>query len=293
MMNQQTLAAAFTLSGFGIHTGRAARVTVHPAPPDAGRRFVLGDVEIPARSEFVLDTRRCTTLGREGDPFSSSNSGGKLLTVEHLLSALSGLGIDNAWIEVEGPELPILDGSALPYVEAIYAVGIATQDRPAAICRVRDEVVIRDGASEITIQPADQFELEVAVEFETWPEGRASVSAVIGAGQEASYAQQVAPARTFAFRVEVEQLLAAGLAKGGSLDNALVITPPDGFSTPLRLPKEWAVHKLLDLVGDLALLDARPQMRVKALRPGHTINTTAARQLAQFCLQAAKGGMDE
>lgn len=270
-MYQKTIAHKLMWEGVGIHSGQMCRVTAYPAPANAGRSFVSQATEIPARSEFVVDTRRCTTLGR---------STVRLMTVEHLLSAFCGLGIDNARIDVEGPELPILDGSALPYVEAILAQGITIQEAEAVCMRPQHTVWVREGQSEIRIEPSDRFELSVEVDFETWPEGCTKTSAEIGDGHEAFYAAQVAPARTFAFQAEVEQLLAAGLAKGGSLANALIISPPDRFSSPLRLPMEWAVHKLLDLVGDLALIGARPQMRVTARRPGHTVNTMAAKRMA-------------
>jgi UDP-3-O-[3-hydroxymyristoyl] N-acetylglucosamine deacetylase len=139
------------------------------------------------------------------------------------------------------------------------------------------------------VEPASEFEVALRVEFDGWPEGRAELA--YRETQEASsidYQRDIAPARTFAFRREVEQLLAAGLARGGSLDNALIITPPSDFSTPLRVASEWAAHKLLDLLGDFALLDARPRMRVTAVRPGHQINTMTARALLQSGVQEQK-----
>jgi UDP-3-O-[3-hydroxymyristoyl] N-acetylglucosamine deacetylase len=277
-LRQQTLARAFSFEGVGIHTGVMARVTVHPAPAGTGRVFQVGETLIPARTEFVVDTRRCTTLGNES---------ARLHTVEHLLSALHGFQIDNARIVVEGPEIPILDGSALPYISLIRQAGCESQDAPPHLVRLNTVLRgadLREPSGEIEMSPADRFVAEVTVEFADWPEGAARVAATIGEDDGADYATHVAPARTFAFRKEVEALLAAGLAKGGSLDNALIITPPDTFSTALRLPVEWAVHKLLDLIGDFALLDARPLLRVTAHKPGHRSNTLAAdavRRLSQ------------
>jgi len=269
---QQTLKEAFTLEGTGIHSGAQGRVTVHPAGPDTGRVFRVGAVSFPAHVSYVLDTARCTTLGSEGVRVS---------TVEHLLSALQGCGIDNAVLEVSGPEIPILDGSALPFVEAILSAGICAQEHPPRRLRLAAPVEVVEGESRLRADPADGCALEATTTFDEWPEGRATARARLDPKDCAGYRAQVAPARTFAFRQEVEALLAAGLAQGGSLDNALILTPPGGFSTPLRLPAEWCAHKLLDLIGDLALLDARLALRLTALRPGHRVNVRFARTLLQ------------
>ena len=255
------------------------RVTVHPAAANTGRVFLVSGVMIPARADFVVDTTRCTTLCAEGVRVS---------TVEHLLSALHGLCIDNAVIEVTGPEIPILDGSALPFAEAILAAGIAAQSKEPRTLRP-EKIEFTEGRSQYKAVSASSASLElvVNVEFDNWPEGSASSGAFIerNAGRyyadqtTLAYAKRTAPARTFAFQSEVDQLIAAGLAKGGSLDNALIITPPDGFSTPLRMPQEWAVHKVLDLIGDLALVDARIQATIFATRPGHRGNVRLALEL--------------
>ena len=268
---QQTIATSFTLKGAGIHTGAFGRVTAHPAETDAGRVFRVGGIVIPARADFVVDTARCTTLGAEGVRIS---------TVEHLLSALHGFCIDNALIEVEGPEIPILDGSALPFAEAIQQAGIVAQDKSPRII-VSGEIEFTEGRTQYRAAPSatEGVALNVAVDFDNWPEGRAEANGVFAQRYEPEYCRAVAAARTFAFQEEVEQLMAAGLAKGGSLDNALIITPPDGFSTPLRLPQEWAVHKMLDLIGDLALVDARIQAAIFAARPGHRANVRLALEL--------------
>ena len=266
---QNTLSSSFSLSGIGIHSGTVGRVTVHPAQENIGRVFRVGNVEIPAHAEYVTDTRRCTTLGKDGTTIS---------TVEHLLSALYGMQIDNAVIEVEGTEIPILDGSALPYVEAIQSAKIVAQSEPAKIFTLAQSVMLTEGASEMHAEPSENFSVQCYVAFENWAEGTASP--ICEVENPVRYAEEIAPARTFAFRHEVEALLAAGLAKGGSLDNALVITPPDTFSSPLRMPQEWAVHKILDMIGDLALMDARLCLALKATKPGHRINTLLARTLS-------------
>ncbi len=274
-MEQQTLAQAFTLAGIGIHTGMNGKVTVHPAESGFGRIFRVGQIDIPAHIDHVVDTTRSTTLG---------TAGARVHTVEHLLSALHGLGVDNALIEVEGPEIPILDGSALPFVEAIVAAGIRGQGDPCRILGYRadaDPLLLNEGSSSFSVTASDTFRIAVTTEFANWVEGKATVE--YDSSFSDTYATEIAPARTFAFREEVEHLLKSGLAQGGSLDNALIITPPDEFSTPLRLPEEWCAHKLLDVLGDLALVGARLQIAVTALRPGHRANTALARRLLFAC----------
>lgn len=268
-MAQRTLKDSFKFRGVGIHTGSIAEVTVHPAEVDSGRQFRTGKVMIPASLENVVDTSRCTTLGRDG---------ARISTVEHLLSALYGCGIDNALIEIEGIEIPILDGSARPFVDEIVAAGIMEQDKPATFLHLFDNIQLSDGKSLMTAEPSNEFYLDVITEFDDWPAGTARSQATIETTSTELYAATIAPARTFAFRREVEMLLAAGLAKGGSLDNALVITPPDIYSTPLRMEGEWCMHKLLDIVGDFALLNARIKARISAIRPGHRLNIEFAKR---------------
>lgn len=269
-MEQQTLAGTFTLQGVGIHTGEQGRITVHPAEIDTGRVFQVGTVTIPARTEFVTDTSRSTRLGRNGVSVS---------TVEHLLSALHAWGVDNARIVVEGPEIPILDGSALPFAEAIAQVGVAGQGKPPRRLSLSKSVIIEQGSVRLKAVSANGLHLRVTTTFDNWPEGEAEREALVSPETTAGYQTQIALARTFAFQAEVEMLLKAGLARGGSLDNALIITPPDGFSTPLRTPLEWCAHKMLDLIGDLALADARLEMQIDALRPGHRANVALAAAL--------------
>jgi len=284
-VRQQTLAGSFTLTGVGIHSGNTVRITVHPAEADFGRVFLVAGKSIPAQVAYVIDTERNTTLGRDGV---------SVATVEHLLSALAGCGIDNARIEVEGAEVPILDGSALPFIEAIQAVGTVAQGRPPRALTLTAELRREDGASRIVARPCPVFRLEVTTAFTTWPQGHSVQIATIEPTSSNNYAREIAPARTFAFRHEVETLLASGLAKGGSLENALIITPPDTFSTPLRLPSEWCRHKMLDMIGDFALADARLRMEVVAVRPGHRINIQFVRALvAEAQLQKnQETGMD-
>jgi UDP-3-O-[3-hydroxymyristoyl] N-acetylglucosamine deacetylase len=267
---QQTLAHSFTLEGVGIHTGMQGWVKIHPAEVNTGRMFRIGKLSFPAHADHVVDTVRSTTLGYEG---------ARISTVEHLLSALHGCGIDNAWIEVSSPEIPILDGSALPFVEAIRAVGIEEQTQEVKSVTLTRSIEIEAGASRVLGEPAEGLALEVHTRFEAWPEGDATLQISLVPGTSAHYTAAIAPARTFVFRQEVESILEAGLARGGSLDNALIVTPPRSFSTPLRLPAEWCAHKMLDVIGDLALVNARLNAKLTLTRPGHRINILCAKAL--------------
>ncbi len=269
-LEQQTLAQPFTLEGIGIHTGAHTAVNIAPAPADTGRCFRIGAATIPARADYVVDTLRGTTLAA---------AGAQVRTVEHLLSALHVCGVDNVWIDVDGPEIPILDGSAQPFVEAILAAGIQGQARPAREVTLAKPLEVQEGDSRIVASPAYGFQVEVRTEFTDWPQGSVTLKATVGPETPACYTAEIAPARTFAFAWEVAALQDQGLARGGSLENALIITPPDTFSTPLRLPAEWCAHKLLDVIGDLALADARLNLRLTAVRPGHRINTRFAHAL--------------
>ena len=173
-----------------------------------------------------------------------------------------------------------MDGSALPFAEAITAAGTVSQDKLARfICP--EKIEFAGGRSEYGVMPHEfgGMTLSVSTQFDNWPEGSAAQIENFTSNSAPDYAEKIAPARTFAFREEVDQLIAAGLAKGGSLDNALIITPPAEFSTPLRLPQEWAVHKMLDLIGDLALVDARIEAFIYAARPGHRGNVRLALEL--------------
>jgi UDP-3-O-[3-hydroxymyristoyl] N-acetylglucosamine deacetylase len=255
-----------TFEGVGIHTGRHSSVTIHPADVDTGRLLVARGARIPCEARYAVDTTRSTTLGLDGVRVS---------TVEHLLSALHAAGVDNAEIAVEGDEIPILDGSALPFAEAIADTGVVTQNREARTLVLPSPVTVTAGASAASALPGAGLQLTVITEFDSWPEGNRRLNFSGG-----RYLQDVAPARTFAFQFEVQRLIEAGLAKGGSLDNALIIDPPDRFSSPLRVESEWCAHKLLDLIGDLALVNRRVQASVTVNRPGHTINVMLARELA-------------
>ncbi len=264
---QHTLGAAVDFAGVGLHTGTLARVHVEPQPAGCGISFALddGDVVFPAHAEYVVDTKRATVLGI-GDVTVS--------TVEHLLSALFALGIDNARIDVEGPEIPILDGSSASFTAAFAAAGIVAQDAPRAVFTVDRPYVFADGDAMLVVSPAAAFRLRFAVEFAP-PVGAQYLDTSLEPG---AYAREIAPARTFGYLHEVEALRAAGLARGGSLENALVFAP-DGPLTPLRWPNEVVRHKALDLIGDFALIGAWPQCDILTVKSGHRLHARATAQL--------------
>jgi UDP-3-O-[3-hydroxymyristoyl] N-acetylglucosamine deacetylase len=263
---QQTLRDVVEFSGVGLHTGAAARVRIHPAPPSSGLVFRLGENGplVPALAEHVVDTRRATVIGAQGRTLS---------TVEHLLSALFALGVDNALIEADGPEVPVLDGSAAPFA-AVFATCMLEQPVERRGFTIERPVVFSDGEARLIAFPADAFRLTISVDFAP-PVGSQFFS---GEVCPESYLDEIAPARTFGYLHEVEALLAAGLARGGSLDNALVFAP-EGPLTPLRWPNEVVRHKALDLIGDLALLGARPRGEFVAIKSGHRLHAAATRAL--------------
>lgn len=239
---------------------------VLPAPAGSGLRFRLDDaVEFPAHPDYVVDTRRATVLGIGEHRVS---------TVEHLLSALFGSGVSNALIAVDGGEIPASDGSALEFVTAIAAAGIAEQPLPLVRNVVREPHVFRDGDKLLAVLPAPAFRVRMTIDFPL-PVGAQYVDYD---SATSAYAAAVAPNRTFGFRHEVEALLERGLAMGGSLDNAVVFDD-DGPLQPLRAADEPARHKVLDLIGDFALLGAYPQCEVVAIKSGHALHFTAVRAL--------------
>jgi UDP-3-O-[3-hydroxymyristoyl] N-acetylglucosamine deacetylase len=265
---QATLRSPFTIDGIGLHTGVQARVHVRPAPVDAGLVFVLdNDVRVAATAENVVDTSRATVIGCGGATVS---------TVEHLLSALLGMGIHNAEIGVTGPEIPVADGSGRTFADAIAAAGIAVQDAPRHTYRLDAAFDLRSGDRALIALPADEFRVRFVADFPA-PVGTQYFD---GAITPELYREDIAPARTFGYRHEVEGLRAQGLAIGGNLENAIVFDQ-DGPMQPLRWPNEVVRHKVLDLLGDFALLGAWPQFEVIAIKSGHALHTAAVRALRE------------
>jgi UDP-3-O-[3-hydroxymyristoyl] N-acetylglucosamine deacetylase len=255
---QATLRSPFRFDGVGLHTGVQCVVDVRPGAPDSGLVFCVGSIRFPALADYVIETSRATVVGFAGASVS---------TTEHLLSALLGMGVSNAEIVVDGPEIPVRDGSAKEFADAIAAAGIEEQDRPRTTLTVETPMVFRDGEKMLALLPADEFRVRFVADFAA-PIGAQYFSDAIDAGV---YRDEIAAARTFGYLHEVEALRARGLAQGGTLDNALVFGP-DGPLQPLRWPNEVVRHKVLDLIGDLALLGAYPQCEVLAIKSGHAMH---------------------
>ena len=266
MQYQSTLRDAIEFAGAGLHTGQPARVRVFPAKPGSGLRFRLNDaVEFPARADYVVDTRRATMLGAGEHTVS---------TVEHLLSAMLGMGIDNALMAVDGPEIPVMDGSAKVFSDAIAAVGTLMQSEARVRFIPTEPTIFRDGEKTLIVAPHSHFRVRMLVQYEA-PVNAEYYDLEV---TPESYSREIALARTFVFAHEVEALIKRGLAQGGTLENAVVFGP-DGPLAPLRIEHEAVRHKLLDLIGDFALLGAYPQCEVIAIKSGHKLHCTAVREL--------------
>lgn len=269
---QRTLKASFTCSGVGLHTGASVQVRVLPAEPGQGRVFQRTDLLqspiIPADIAAVQQTMLSTELVA-GEA--------KVRTVEHLLAALVGMGVDNAWIEIDGAEVPLLDGSAKEWAEAIAMAGITPQAAPRHAWVVSEPVWIREGDAFVAALPAPELRFTYGIDFDLPAIGNQWHS--WAPGQE-PFASAIAAARTFGLAHQIEYLRAQGLIKGGSLDNALVCGSDGWINPPLRFENEPARHKLLDLVGDLSLLGSIPTAHFVAYKASHTLHTQLARSLS-------------
>jgi len=274
VIKQKTLKSAISCTGIGLHSGEKISMTLHPADADAGivfRRTDLagGGAEIPASFDSVCDTRLCTTLGSE--------NGKTIATVEHLMAALAGAGIDNAVIEVGGPEVPVMDGSAAPFMFLIDCAGVAEQDAPRKVVRVLKAVSIDDGDKSATLTPADGFSVDFHIEFENAAIGSQAMAVDLTDGV---FKNEIARARTFGFLHEAEALWAAGLAKGASLDNAVVVSGDKIMNEDgLRFDDECVRHKILDAVGDLYLAGASLLGHYTGTRSSHALNNRLLREL--------------
>ncbi|MBO7192161.1 MAG: UDP-3-O-acyl-N-acetylglucosamine deacetylase [Bacteroidales bacterium] len=294
MQLQQTLKNSYSFEGKGLHTGKIAKMTIHPAPADTGIRFRRTDIGedafVDALAENVSSTARSTTI---------SCGKASVTTIEHVLSALTGMGVDNAIIDIDNVEVPILDGSAKPYIDAIWPDGFIQQDAPRRYIELKETIEISNEAkgSLIRIEPAEDFSYDLEIDFS---------SRVLGIqtahwDPSVSYTDEIGTCRTFVFFHELEFLLHNGLVKGGDVDNAIVIVEhpvtkdqvlrmsdlfkvralkvrEDGYlsNLKLRFPNECARHKMLDLIGDLRLSGGFLKAKVTAVRPGHRTNTEAA-----------------
>lgn len=270
---QRTLADEICCSGIGLHTGIPIKVTLSPAPAYSGLLFQRpnnGGTEIITGSwRKITAETRATTLGEPGGPSIS--------TVEHLMAALAATGVDNALIEVDGPELPAMDGSAKPFVDAIEAVGTVEQDAPLSAIEILREVVVEERDWRIRLVPYDGFAIDYTIDYQHPAIGRHRVEADAAT---IDFAHAICPARTFCLAEEVEIIRAAGLGLGGSLDNTLVIGP-EGIRNRggMRFPDEFARHKVLDCLGDLWLAGRPFRARLIAERSGHAATHALLRAL--------------
>ena len=298
MQFQHTLKKRYTFEGKGLHTGRVSKMVVGPAPVDTGIVFVrtdLGaDAVVEALAENVSNTARSTTI---------SKGEASVSTIEHIMSALTGLGIDNALIEIDNVEVPILDGSAKPYIDAMWKDGAEAQDAPRKYIEVKETVeVVNENGAFVRIEPAEEFSYNIKTDFK---------SRVLGVqyadwNSSIEYCEEVGVCRTFVFFHELQFLFANNLVKGGDVDNAIVIVEhpvtaeqvaqisnlfnvpalevrEDGYlsNLVLRFPNECSRHKLLDLIGDLRLSGGFLKAKVTAAMAGHGINTTAAKKIRE------------
>jgi UDP-3-O-[3-hydroxymyristoyl] N-acetylglucosamine deacetylase len=274
MLRQRTLKSSISASGVGLHTGRKVRITLRPAPIDAGivfRRIDLPvSVDIPARAELVGETRLSSCLVRDG---------AKVYTVEHLMSALGGLGVDNVYVELDGPEVPIMDGSAAPFVLLVQQAGLEQQRAPKRFLRVTRRVEVKDGDKWARLDPYEGYRLAFSIDFKH-PVIERSTQSVTLDFAETSYLKEIARARTFGFMHEVEELRENGLALGGGLDNAVVLDEYRVLNADgLRFADEFIRHKLLDAVGDLYLLGGALLASFSAHKSGHALNNRLVRAL--------------
>ena len=265
MFRQRTIKRAISCTGLGLHTGRKINLTLCPAEPNRGIVFIRKDisrrVEIEARVENVVDTCLATTLGKDGVRVS---------TVEHLLAALYGLGIDNLIVEVDGPEIPILDGSAAPFVYLIQAAGLMEQKEPKRFLLAKRKIEVVRGDSKLVLLPYKLFRVSCTIDFDHPLLRTQSLSLV---WDTSTFQKEISKARTFGFLKDVELMRSMGLAKGGSLENAIVIDEYRVLNDEgLRYPDEFVRHKILDLLGDLSLLGAYVIGHIKAYKSGHSIN---------------------
>ena len=274
MILQRTLKSPIRATGVGLHSGVKVEMTLRPAPPDTGivfrRMDVNPPVDIAASALAVTDTRLCSMLG-SGDA--------SVATVEHLMSALAGMGIDNLLVDLSGPEIPILDGSSAPFVFLLQSAGIEEQPAPKRYVRITRPIEVREGDKWARFTPHNGFRVEFTIDFDHPAIGKTGNTVVVDFAEQ-PYAREVARARTFGFVHEVEALRANGLALGGSLDNAIVMDEYRVLNSDgLRYDDEFVKHKVLDAIGDLYLLGHPIIGSFEAYKSGHALNNRLLREL--------------
>ncbi|MDQ2865558.1 MAG: UDP-3-O-acyl-N-acetylglucosamine deacetylase [Candidatus Eremiobacteraeota bacterium] len=275
-MKAATLSESLRFEGIGLHTGERATMEIRPAKPYNGIVFELTDgIRVPALAEYAVETPLATILSSQGRSVS---------TVEHVLSALLGMGVSDADIVLRGSEVPILDGSTAAYAAAINRVGLEFSSEPRPVFAPNEPFELRSGERAVVVLPAPVFRVRFVAQYGA-PIGTHYFDAEI---EPAAYAKQIAPARTFAFLRDVEAMREQGLARGGTLDNALVFDD-DGPMQSLRWENEIVRHKVLDLIGDFALLGAWPRCEVIAIKSGHAMHARVTRALRQQSIVSTAG----
>ena len=272
--HEHTLAGPAICAGVGVHSGERVRLSIRPAPAGHGVVFVRADVRdrdnrVPVSGEAVVDARLNTTI--------ANAEGVTVSTIEHLMAALAALGVSNAVIELDGPELPIMDGSALPFVQLLDRAGFRRQQAPVRYIEILEPIVVEEGDKRAALLPCDRYEMAFEIDFDSAAIGNQRVDFVV---DEQTFRDEICAARTFGFAHEVEALRRAGLARGGSLENAVVIDG-DAILNPggLRMEREFVRHKALDAIGDLYVLGAPLLARYEGFKGGHALNNKLVREL--------------
>jgi len=270
-MKQTTIAKIIEIKGVGLHTGVDVNLAIRPAPENTGYIFVRTDLdnfEIPASAEYISHCSYATTLMRRGVLLS---------TCEHLLSALSGAGIDNCFIELDNIEIPILDGSSENWIELLYTAGKKEQTAERRYFSVLKKVEFIDGDRRMSVEPSDRYEIDCVIDF---PHPFINKQKLLFVFENGSFGREIASARTFGFTHEIEMLRKANLALGGSLDNAIVLTPEGMLNkNPLRFEDEFVRHKILDIIGDFALLGMPLKGKITAEKSGHAVHASMMSKL--------------
>ena len=272
IIHQRTLNRETGCAGIGLHNGKKVNLILRPAEPDSGIRFVRVDLPnspvIEAKNTQVVATQLATSIGYNGYRIS---------TVEHLLAALSGLGIDNASVELDSSEVPIMDGSSGPFIHLLHGVGLKKQEKTKKYLVVKRPIEVRENGSKVTLLPADEFKISFTIDYDHPLMQNQSLTVAV---EDKSFVQEIGWARTFGFLEEVENLKRSGFAQGGSLENAIVIDRSGVLNEKgLRFRDEFVRHKILDLIGDLSLIGMPIRGHVLAHKSGHTLHQNLVQAL--------------
>ncbi len=272
MRNQQTLAAAVTCSGIGLHSGQPVTITLRPAPPDTGIVFVVADrkISIPASIEHYIPTELCTAVHGQGF---------QIKTIEHVLSALAGLEVDNVYIDVSGGEIPVMDGSSAPFVRLIRSVGLVQQNRQQPFLKIMAPIEVGEGTKRVRIEPSSVARITYSIQYD---HPLINTQTYTYECSPHAYESQIAEARTFGFLHEVQALWAKGLGKGGTLENTVVLSKSGVVNqSGLRFLNEFVRHKVLDLIGDFSLLGASFIGHIIAERSGHALHSKLVQRILE------------